>query len=154
MEEDNEFCEKHCKGYRDTGGRCFADGRCDAYWEYQKQKGTMIKKAELTSISTFVGTPPFHNDMNILIGIMIDGKLITHTHCLPRIIAGIFKQMPGIKRQEIASMFAHEIVREVKLNNCLEFGEIDMSDVFEVLRLKYPMLVMSFLDGISVSQNL
>ena len=36
MEEDNEFCEKHCKGYRDTGGRCFADGRCGAYWEYQK----------------------------------------------------------------------------------------------------------------------
>lgn len=41
MKEDNEYCEKHCKGYRDTGGRCFADGRCDAYWEYQKQKGTM-----------------------------------------------------------------------------------------------------------------
>jgi hypothetical protein len=41
MTEDNEYCEKHCKGYRDTGGRCFADGRCDAYWEYQKQKGTM-----------------------------------------------------------------------------------------------------------------
>ena len=114
----------------------------------------MKKKAELVSISTFAGTPPFHNDMNILIGMMIDGKIITHTHCLPRIIAGIFKQMPGIKRQEIASMFAHEIVREVKLNNCLEFGEIDMSDVFEVVRLKYPMLVMSFLDGISVSQNL
>ena len=37
----NEYCEKHCKGYRDTGGRCFADGRCDAYWECQKQKGTM-----------------------------------------------------------------------------------------------------------------
>ena len=61
--------------------------------------------------------------------------------------------MPGIKRQEIASMFANEIVREFKLDNCLEFGEIDMSDVFEVVRLKYPMLVMSFLDGISVSQN-
>lgn len=41
MTEDNEYCEKHCKGYRDTGGRCFADGRCDAYWEYQKQKETM-----------------------------------------------------------------------------------------------------------------
>jgi hypothetical protein len=38
MEEDNEYCEKHCKGYQDTGGRCFANGRCDAYWEYQKQK--------------------------------------------------------------------------------------------------------------------
>ena len=114
----------------------------------------MIKKAELVSISTFAGTPPFHNDMNILIGMMIDGKIVTHTHCLPRILAGIFKQMPGIHRQEIARMFAHEIVREIKLNNCLEFGEIDMSDVFEVVRLKYPMLVMSFLDGISVSQNL
>ena len=113
----------------------------------------MKKKAELASISTFVGAPPFNNDMNILISMMIDGKLITHTHCLPCIIAGIFKQMPGIRRQEIARMFAHEIVREVKLNNCLEFGEIDMSDVFEVIRLKYPMLVMSFLDGISVSQN-
>ena len=113
----------------------------------------MKKKAELASISTFVGTPPFHNDMNILIGIMIDGKLKTHVQCLPRIITSIFKQMPGIHRQWIARMFAHEIVREVKLNNCLEFGEIDMSDVFEVVRLKYPMLVMSFLDGISVSQN-
>lgn len=112
----------------------------------------MKEKAELASISTFAGTPPFHNDMNILIGMMIDGKIITHTHCLPHIIAGIFKQMPGIHRQEIARMFAHEIVREIKLDNCLEFGEIDMSDVFEVVRLKYPMLVMSFLDGISVSQ--
>ena len=43
MQIDNEYCEKHCKGYRDTGGRCFADGRCDAYWEYQKQKGTMAQ---------------------------------------------------------------------------------------------------------------
>ena len=51
-------------------------------------------------------------------------------------------------------MFAYEIVREIKLDNCLEFGEIDMSDVFEVVRLKYPMLVMSFLDGIRISQNL
>ena len=114
----------------------------------------MSKKAELASISTFVGTPPFHNDMNILISMMIDGKLIAHTHCLPCFLAGIFKQMPGIHRQEIARMFAHEIVRDIKLNNCLEFGEIDMSDVFEVVRLKYPMLVMKFLDGISISQNL
>lgn len=114
----------------------------------------MIKKAELVSISTFAGTPPFHNDMNILIGIMIDGKIITHTHCLPRIITSIFKQMPAIHRQEIARMFANEIVREIKLDNYLEFGEIDMSDVFEVVRLKYPMLVMSFLDGIRISQNL
>lgn len=50
MEEDNEFCEKHCKGYRDTGGRCFADGRCDAYWEYQKQKGTMTKEEKIREI--------------------------------------------------------------------------------------------------------
>lgn len=113
----------------------------------------MIKKAELVSISTFAGTPPFHNDMNILIGIMIDGKLITHTHCIPHILASIFKDLPGIHRQEIAKMFAHEIVREIKLDNCLEFGEIDMSDVFHVVRLKYSMLVMSFLDGIHVSQN-
>lgn len=49
MTEDNEYCEKHCKGYRDTGGRCFADGRCDAYWKYQKQKGTMaqVKTSEV-----------------------------------------------------------------------------------------------------------
>ena len=113
----------------------------------------MIKKAELASISTFVGAPPFHNDMNIVISMMIDGKLITHTHCLPHILASIFKDLPCIHRQEIAKMFAHEIVREIKLDNCLEFGEIDMSDVFEVIRLKYPMLVMSFLDGIHVSQN-
>ena len=96
----------------------------------------MKKKAELVSISTFAGTPPFHNDMNILIGMMIDGKIITHTHCLPRILAVIFKQMPGIHRQEIGRMFAHEIVRESKVNNCLEFGEIDMSEGFEVVRLK------------------
>lgn len=114
----------------------------------------MSKKAELASISTFAGAPPFHNDMNILIGMMIDGKLITYTHCLPHILASIFKDLPGIHRQEVARMFAHEIVREIKLNNCLEFGEIDMSDVFEVVRLKYPMLVMSFLDGIRISQNL
>ena len=43
MEEDNEYCEKHCKGYRDTGGRCFFDGRCDAYREYKKQEETMTQ---------------------------------------------------------------------------------------------------------------
>jgi hypothetical protein len=44
MIDDNEYCEKHCKGYYDTGGRCFADGRCDAYLEYQKQKGVMERE--------------------------------------------------------------------------------------------------------------
>ena len=43
MEEDNEYCEKHCKGYRDTGGRCFFDDRCAAYQNYQKQKETMAQ---------------------------------------------------------------------------------------------------------------
>jgi len=35
--DDNEYCEKHYKGYRDTGGRCFADGRCDAYIKNKKE---------------------------------------------------------------------------------------------------------------------
>ena len=38
MKIDNEYCEKHCKGYRDTSGRCFVDGFCDAYYEHQKNK--------------------------------------------------------------------------------------------------------------------
>ena len=50
MTEDNEYCEKHCKGYRDTGGRCFADGRCDAYWEYQKQKEIMEQEQQTMKI--------------------------------------------------------------------------------------------------------
>ena len=55
MKEDNEYCEKHCKGYRDTGGRCFADGRYDAYWEYQKQKGTMKEKQKDELLKHVVG---------------------------------------------------------------------------------------------------
>lgn len=39
--EDNDedsYCKKNCKGYRDTGGLCFCDGRCEAYRNYQKEK--------------------------------------------------------------------------------------------------------------------
>ena len=48
----------------------------------------------------------------------------------------------------------HILISKLCAHKCLEFGEIDMSDVFEVIRLKYPMLVMMFLNGISIYQNL
>ena len=50
-------------------------------------------------------------------------------------------------------MFAHEIVREIKLDNCLEFGEIDMSDVENVIRMKYPFIIMRYLEGFFIFQN-
>ena len=28
---DRTYCRQHCKGFRDTGGLCFADGECEAY---------------------------------------------------------------------------------------------------------------------------
>lgn len=71
MEIDNEYCEKHCKGYRDTGGRCFADGRCDAYWKYQKQKGTMIKS------NMFYGDPTIKEYRDMEIEKIIEEYLLT-----------------------------------------------------------------------------
>lgn len=41
---DRTFCRKHCKGFRDTGGRCFADGECEKYTEYMKNERRKTKK--------------------------------------------------------------------------------------------------------------
>ena len=30
LKKVNSYCQEHCKGYRDTGGRCFFDGGCEA----------------------------------------------------------------------------------------------------------------------------
>lgn len=35
---DRTYCRSHCKGFRDTGGRCFADGECEKYTEYMAKK--------------------------------------------------------------------------------------------------------------------
>lgn len=37
---DRTYCREHCKGFRDTGGRCFADGECEKYTEYMRNYGT------------------------------------------------------------------------------------------------------------------
>lgn len=33
---DRTYCRKHCKGFRESGGRCFADGECEKYTEYMR----------------------------------------------------------------------------------------------------------------------
>ena len=33
-EARNNFCAKFCKGYQETGGRCFADGCCTKFRNY------------------------------------------------------------------------------------------------------------------------
>ena len=33
---DRTYCRQHCKGFRDTGGLCFADGECDNWRRHQK----------------------------------------------------------------------------------------------------------------------
>ena len=30
-EQEKEFCRIVCKGYQQTGGKCFADDRCEAF---------------------------------------------------------------------------------------------------------------------------
>ena len=34
---DRTYCRQHCKGFRDTGGLCFADGECEAYTKNMKE---------------------------------------------------------------------------------------------------------------------
>lgn len=36
---DRTYCRSHCKGFRESGGRCFADGECDKYTEYMRNHG-------------------------------------------------------------------------------------------------------------------
>lgn len=36
--KDRTYCREHCKGFQDTGGRCFADGECEDYTEYMRKK--------------------------------------------------------------------------------------------------------------------
>jgi hypothetical protein len=33
-DRDRTYCRLHCKGFRDTGGLCFADGECEAYTKH------------------------------------------------------------------------------------------------------------------------
>lgn len=33
-DRDRTFCRQHCKGFRDTGGLCFADGECEDYTKH------------------------------------------------------------------------------------------------------------------------
>ena len=35
-EDPNAYCKENCKGYQETG-KCYCDGRCDAYMKAQKQ---------------------------------------------------------------------------------------------------------------------
>lgn len=41
----DDYCQKNCKGYRDTGGRCFADGECEAK-KKAEQKPTWSEEDE------------------------------------------------------------------------------------------------------------
>lgn len=35
---DRTYCREHCRGFRESGGRCFADGECEKYTEYMKKQ--------------------------------------------------------------------------------------------------------------------
>lgn len=35
---DRTYCREHCKGFRESGGRCFADGECEDYTEHMRRK--------------------------------------------------------------------------------------------------------------------
>lgn len=41
MDSDNRdrtYCREHCKGFRESGGRCFADGECEAYTKHMRKQ--------------------------------------------------------------------------------------------------------------------
>ena len=35
---DRTYCRGHCKGFRETGGLCFADGACEKYTQYMREQ--------------------------------------------------------------------------------------------------------------------
>lgn len=35
---DRTYCREHCKGFRESGGRCFADGECEDYTKHMKKQ--------------------------------------------------------------------------------------------------------------------
>jgi len=39
--DEDAFCKENCKGYQDTGGLCFCDGRCEAYRNHQKSRESL-----------------------------------------------------------------------------------------------------------------
>lgn len=41
------YCRQHCKGFRETGGLCFADGACEKYTQYMKKKQNAPKDESL-----------------------------------------------------------------------------------------------------------
>ena len=45
---DRTFCREHCKGFRESGGRCFADGECEKYTEHMKNERRKTKNKPLT----------------------------------------------------------------------------------------------------------
>ena len=40
---DRTYCREHCKGFRDTGGLCFADGECEAYTQHHRQSAGALQ---------------------------------------------------------------------------------------------------------------
>lgn len=44
---DRTYCREHCKGFRETGGLCFADGACEKYTQYMKKKQNAPKDESL-----------------------------------------------------------------------------------------------------------
>ena len=48
--KDRTYCRSHCKGFRDTGGRCFADGECEDYTKHMKKQKSV--------------NPPVRNSVN------------------------------------------------------------------------------------------
>lgn len=56
----DNYCQENCKGYRDTGGKCFADGECEAKkkaeqkssWSEEDEKMKSLIISTLTSMGT------------------------------------------------------------------------------------------------------
>lgn len=45
MMTDRTYCREHCKGFRETGGLCFADGACEKYTQYMREQKVGAKSS-------------------------------------------------------------------------------------------------------------
>lgn len=110
-------------------------------------------KAKLEIINAMRYDYPFGNDLKIMFIVSIENTSITHIHTIPQFIISVFRDVSCEHRQGIAKMFASVIVKEMILDNFLRIGNMDMSDVENVIRMKYPFIIMRYLEGFFIFQN-
>lgn len=59
MSRDRTYCREHCKGFRESGGRCFADGECEDYTKHMKNERRKTKDEKQPSAN-----PSIRNSVN------------------------------------------------------------------------------------------